>query len=61
MASCKKRERVKENCILHVLGIEHGSFTFLSNVKGSPADKLEYLHGIRNMRLQEPYDSPYRM
>ena len=61
MASCKKRKHVAENCILHMPGIEHGTFTFLSNVKGSPAEKLVYLHGIRNKRLQEPYNSPYRM
>lgn len=61
MASCKKRKRVSENCILHMPGIEHGSFTLLSNVKGSPADKLAYLHSIRNKCLQEPYDSPYCM
>ena len=61
MASCKKRKRESENCILHMPGIEHGPFTLLSNVKGSPADKLAYLHAIRSKRLQEHYDSPYRM
>ena len=42
-------------------GIEHTSFTFLNNVKGSPADKVRYLHGICIKCLQESYDSPYHM
>ena len=42
-------------------GIEHRSLTFLTNVKGSPADKLGYLHGTCIKRLQEPYDSLYGM
>ena len=61
MASCKKRKHVAENCILHMPGIDNGSFTFLSYVKGSPAEKLVYLHGIRNKRLQEAFDSSYLM
>ena len=61
MASCKKRKYESENCILHMSGIEHGLFTHLSSVKGSPADKLAYLHAIRSKRLQEHYDSPYCM
>ena len=61
MASCKKRKRVTGNIILHEPGIEHGSFTFLRIVKGLPADKLRYLHGIRNKRLQEAFDSSYLM
>ena len=48
-------------CILHVSGIQHGDFTPLSNVKGSAAEKLSYLHDIRHRRLMEPRDSPNRM
>ena len=49
------------SCILHVSGIQHLDFTPLSDVKGSATDKLAQLHSIRDRRLIEPHNSPYRM
>lgn len=49
-------------CIIHMaLKSDPGNFTPLSNVKGSPHEKLQHLHEIREQRLYQPYDSPYRM
>lgn len=55
----QKRPRI--TCILHVPSIEHLDFTPFSQVQGSAAEKLAQLHGIRDRRLAEPLDSPYRM
>ena len=48
-------------CMLHVIGIQHGEFTSMKNIKGSPSDMLNKLHGIRDRRLLESHDSPNRM
>ena len=49
------------NCILHVSDIQHQEFIPLSEVKGSPTDKLAQLHSIRDKGISEPHGSPYRM
>lgn len=54
-------KRPPVSCILHVSGIQHLDFTSLSQVKGSATDKLAQLHSIRDRRLNEPHDSPFRM
>ncbi len=54
-------KRRPANCSLHVSGIQHLDFTRLSDVKGSATNKLAQLHSIRDRRLIEPHDSPYRM
>ena len=41
--------------------IQHGDFTPISNVKGFSTEKLSQLHNIRQRRLLEPRESPYRM
>ena len=41
--------------------IQHGDFTPISNVNGFATEKLSQLHNIRQRRLLEPRDSPYRM
>lgn len=46
--------------ILHAIGIHHGDFTALSNVKGSATEKLSQLHEVRDRRVMEPHDSPNR-
>lgn len=49
-------------CILHVPTLSgHGSFTPFSKVKGSAGGKLQELHKIRDRRLLQPHESPYRM
>ena len=48
-------------CILHATEVSDGHFIPLSNIKGLPTDKLEFLHTVRNQRLQEPFESPNRM
>lgn len=49
-------------CILHVpSSSDHGPFTNLSNVKGTPIQKLQYLHDIRDRRYRQPHGSPFRM
>ena len=49
--------------LIHVDGIQHNEFEFtaLSNVNGSANEKLGHLLNIREKRLNEPHDSPYRM
>ena len=59
--SAKRIKSEVSRCILHVKGIQHGDFTLLSSVKGSPDEKLAQLHEIRERRLLEPQDSPNRM
>ena len=49
------------NCILHVSDIQHQEFIPLSEVKGSPTDKLAQLHSILDKRISEPHGSPYCM
>lgn len=48
-------------CILHKDGSQHVDFTPLSKVKGSHLEQLKRLKDIRDVRLQEPLDSPFRM
>ena len=48
----RKLDANVERCILHASGIQH---------KGSAGEKLAYLLDIREKRLNEPHDSPYRM
>lgn len=49
-------------CILHVSTLsEYGHFTTLNACKGGQSEKLSYLHSIRDMRLCEAANSPYRM
>ena len=50
-----------ELCILHVIGISHGPFTSLRNVKEGPDKQFAHLHEIRSKRITEPHCSPYRM
>ncbi|EDO31951.1 predicted protein [Nematostella vectensis] len=47
-------------CILHARDIQHGDFTPLSIVRGTPEEKLQQLTDIRERRLQQDEDSPYR-
>ena len=54
-------KRSPPTCILHVLSIDHGHFTPFSEIKGTADEKLQYLHKIRDRRLQQSHDSPYRM
>ena len=49
-------------CILHISSIsDHGRFTSFCNVKGDAAEKLNHIHTIRDRRLSQPHESPYRM
>lgn len=49
-------------CILHVSTLsEYGHFTTLDACKGGQNEKLSYLHSVRDMRLREAANSPYRM
>lgn len=49
-------------CILHVASMsDHGHFTPFTKIKGTAAEKLQQLHKIRDQRLQQSYESPYRM
>ena len=50
-----------ERCIFYASGIQHNEFTSFNNVKGSAGEKLAYLLDIREKRLNEYHDSPYRM
>ena len=48
-------------CIIHAACLaDHGRFTPLKSIKSDPHDKLSFLCEIRNRRLAEPLDSPYR-
>lgn len=55
------KRRKTDHCILHVTGLKHDEFVRLCNTKGSPIDKLAQLKDIRDKRLAQPTDSPYRM
>ena len=49
-------------CIIHSPSLSNpGPFTALDNIKSSPAEKLAYLNNVRDRRLAEPLESPYRM
>ena len=49
-------------CILHLQALsDHGHFTPLSGIIGTGNEKLQQLHNIRNRRLHQAHDSPYRM
>ena len=55
-------EQASYTCILHVASLkDYGQFTNFANVKGSAEEKLRQLIDIRNHRLQQAQDSPYRM
>ena len=54
-------EHSPHTCILHTLAIsDHGSFTALSNIKGTAIERLQPLHNICDRRLRQSHDSPYR-
>ena len=55
-----ERKRKREQCVIHLGGIKHGSFTRFSDLK-NPNDRLALLKSIRDRRLAEPLNSPYRM
>ncbi len=68
----RKRDRVADptnkstqslpTCIVHVTSItDHGCFTPLSQVRGTASDKLQQICEIRDRRLLQSSDSPYRM
>lgn len=61
--SKRKREEVQNTCIVHVPSLaDHGNFISLNNIKqGTAKEKLEQLLEIRNKRLNQEHDSPYRM
>ena len=69
MSNSKKRKSQESNampihfqCILHANGLnDYGDFVTLNSIKLSAEEKLAQLHSIRNKRLQESCDSPYRM
>ena len=49
-------------CIFHFQSLlDHGKFTPLTNIKGAATEKLKFLNQIRDERLQQSHDSPYRM
>lgn len=55
-------EHSPPTCILHVLPMsDHGRFTPLSGIKGTASEKLQQLHKIRDRRLHQSHESPYRM
>ena len=48
--------------ILHVPGLpEYGNFTQFSSCKIDETERLSHLHGIRDIRLNEPINSPHLM
>ena len=55
-----ERKRKREQCVIHLDGIKHGSFTRFSDLT-NPNDRLALLKSIRDRRLAEPLNSPYRM
>ena len=56
------KKTTQTTCMLHDPSLSnHGPLTTLNNVKGTAADKLEYLHGIRERRLRQTHESPFRM
>jgi hypothetical protein len=40
---------------------DHGAYIRISDIKGNSNDKLQQLHKIRDRRLNQSHDSPYRM
>jgi hypothetical protein len=57
-----KRLTYLPKCILHVLSMfDHGPFPPLSEIKGTASEKLQQLHKIRDRRLHQAHESPYRM
>lgn len=48
-------------CILHVPALSDHHFTPLTKIKGTAEEKLQQLHKIRDQRLQQSHESPYRM
>lgn len=59
----RKRHIDQDTCILHVASLsDPGSFTPLSQLKqGTATEKLRQLLEIRDRRLNENHESPYRM
>ena len=55
-----ERKRKWEQCVIHLDGIKHDSFTRFSDLM-NPNDRLALLKSIRDRRLAEPLNSPYRM
>ena len=55
--SSKQRQQV---CIIHCPGAKHGPFTNLCN-SNDPNERLNMLRSIRDRRLSQPPDSPFRM
>jgi len=47
--------------VLLVCGLYHGNFISFRDIKVEPAEKLSFLHQIRDKRLAQPPDSPHRM
>ena len=53
---------IKESeCILHISGIDNDKFASLRDIKVENAEKLTFLHQIRERRLAEPFDSIHQM
>ena len=48
-------------CIIHDSNHTSDDLVSFSHVRGDTDDKLTHLHSIRDLRLQEPPDSIYRM
>lgn len=52
----------QQTCILHVTSMsDHGHLTSLDKIKGNAEEKLQQLLTIRDQRLHQSHESPYRM
>ena len=57
-----KSKSCRQSCLVHNTSLkDHGSFTSLDSVKGSPQAKLDFLLQKRDQRMAEPIDSVHRM